>query len=731
MRPLLVFLIAVAALLLAAPSTAAAAIALADGHRFLGEELEEWEDTSASATAADALARGDFRRPASSRPNHGFTRSAFFYRFAVRNDTAERRAYVVEVARSWVTDVDLYRVDGGVATLDASAGERIPRAERDVPSEQTAFAVDLAPGEERSYLLRLAGAAPISLLGEISPRDAFRESHTRGLLLWGGFYGVILGIALYSAIVFTVLRDAQWRLAPALACVALLEASAHGHLARLLPFVVPEIELRGCAVGMAAMLFTMCEWARVVLRTRTTSPRVDRALHLAAVLGGCLALLGGIVLRWNALAFIAPIGGSTALLVAGAARWRAGHAPARPFLVAVGAFVVPGVFVCATILGFLPLYAITEHGNHVGAVIMSVLFALGASQEMRVTRTDLEERNREITALADDLREQVVQRSRELSRVLEVQGRPVASATLGPGDVFDGRYRVVRRLGEGGMGAVYEAKRERDGRRLALKVLSSATTPATAIRLSREAEVGARLRHPNLVSIVDVGLSDGRTPFLVMEIVDGGSLEDQRARFGDVPWALAVLGGVAAGLRALHEAGVIHRDLKPSNVLMDGAVARICDFGIAKHADGEAAAENVSHERAAPDVLALAATVGAGALRARLTATGALVGTPLYMAPEALAGAPLEPSADVFSFGLMAYELVTGEFPLALFAAASLGVSGAGIPTPSLARVDGVPADVARILDACVAMGPSLRPSAADLAAALEAAAGATTSAAS
>ena len=373
MRPLLVLLFALAALLLAAPSTAAAAIALADGHRFLGEELEEWEDTSASATASEALARGDFRRPASSRPNHGFTRSAFFYRFAVRNDTVERRAYVVDVARSWVTDVELYRVHGGVATLEASAGERVPRAKRDVPSEPSAFAIDLAPGEERSYLIRLAGSAPISLRGEISPRGAFFESHTRGVLLWGGFYGVILGIALYSAIVFTVLGDAQWRLAPALLCVALLEASAHGHLGRLLPVVVPEIQLRGCAFGMAAMVFAMCEWARVVLRTRTTSPRVDRGLRVAAALGGALALLGGLVLRWNALTFVAPIGTTAALVVAGVARWRAGHAPARPFLIAVGVYVIPGSFVCATILGLLPLYSFTEDSHHVGAVIMAVL----------------------------------------------------------------------------------------------------------------------------------------------------------------------------------------------------------------------------------------------------------------------------------------------------------------------------------------------------------------------
>ncbi len=289
----------------------------------------------------------------------------------------------------WVTDVDLYRVGGGVATPEASAGQRVPRAKRDVPSEQAAFAIDLAPGEERSYLLRLAGPAPISLYGEISPRDAFFESHTRGLLLWGGFYGVILGIALYSAIVFTVLRDRQWRLAPALVGVALLESTAHGHFARLLPFVLPEVELRGCAFGMSAMTLAMCEWGRVVLRTKTASPRVDRGLRLAAGVGGALTFLGGIFLRWNAITFIVPIGTTIALVVAGVVRWRAGHAPARPFLIAIGAYIIPGSFVCATILGLLPLHALTEDSHHVGAVIMSVLFALGASQEMRVTRSEL------------------------------------------------------------------------------------------------------------------------------------------------------------------------------------------------------------------------------------------------------------------------------------------------------------------------------------------------------
>lgn len=666
-----------------------AAIALADAPRYIGEELEEWEDTSATATATEALAHGAFRRSSWVRPNHGFTHSAFFYRFSVRNGTSERRAWVLDAARAWVAEVDLYRVREGVAELDGRAGALIPREKRAIASEYPAFEIALDPGEERTYVLRVAGHGPVALRGELSPRASFFERYTRGLLLWGGLYGTLVGLALYIAVVFVVLRDPQWRLAPTLVFMALVEAANHGHLARALPFTVPYLEVRVGSIAAALAICSLIEWARIQLGTKLV-PRVDRLLRASQVIVGSLCLLGALALRWVAIAFAAPILAATLVMTAGIMRWRDGHAPARPFVIAASTLALPGSLACATVLGLVPVHPLTEHGDYVGALFMSILLALGASQEMRSTRTNLERKNHEVTALADDLRDQVVQRSRELRRVLERRGRSTDEPPLDVGGIFEDRYRVIGRLGEGGMGTVYEVMRLRDERRFALKVLHSAATSTTVLRLTREAEIGAKIRHPNVVSIVDVGLRDGGAPFLVMDLLRGGSLEDHRRRFGEMPWALDILRGIAAGLRALHDASVIHRDLKPSNVLMDGAVARICDFGIAKHPDDERSPFS------------------------RLTTTGGVVGTTLYMAPETVAKAAPTPAADIFAFGLIAFELLTGEYPLALFAAAALGPA-VHVPAPTLARVPGLTAPVLAMLEACVAVDPATRPTASAL----------------
>src|SRR6185436_18744278 len=188
-------------------------------------------------------------------------------------------------------------------------------------------------------------------------------------------------------------------------------------------------------------------------------------------------------------------------------------------------------------------------------------------------------------------------------------------------------------------------------RRLALKVVTGSVTGAQAARFAREAEIGARLEHENLVRIVDVGVSPAGAPFLVMELVEGKSLDERRERFGNATWALAVLRQVGRGLQALHDAGVVHRDLKPGNVLLSGDVesprARISDFGISRF--------NTLPSAADVDAMADTADPAKGLMGASMTKAGALLGTPLYMAPEAARGAQaIHKPADVFAFGLIA-----------------------------------------------------------------------------
>jgi serine/threonine-protein kinase len=287
-------------------------------------------------------------------------------------------------------------------------------------------------------------------------------------------------------------------------------------------------------------------------------------------------------------------------------------------------------------------------------------------------------------------------------------GAPVSLPLPAPGDRFNRRYRVVRSLGEGGMGAVFEVERITDAQRLALKLVTGQVAGPSAARFAREAEIGARVHHPNLISIVDVGIAEGGAPFLVMELVRGGSLEERRARFGEIAWGLPILKQIALGLAVLHEAGVIHRDLKPANVLLDGdgeasPLAKISDFGISRFGRLDDAAP------ADPGALTLEASTPK---RQDLTGTDVLLGTPLYMAPEAIRGGrDLDAAADVFAFGLLAYEVLTGH---RAFETPAVVVARTGRPLPKPAPIAGTALGVGaqEAILACLEKDPKGRPTA-------------------
>jgi eukaryotic-like serine/threonine-protein kinase len=209
--------------------------------------------------------------------------------------------------------------------------------------------------------------------------------------------------------------------------------------------------------------------------------------------------------------------------------------------------------------------------------------------------------------------------------------RPVGS--LGP----EGRYRLVRRIGVGGMGEVWEADDTVLGRRVALKVLVQelANDPRATRRFVREARATAKLTHPNVTRVYDFG-RDGGVPYLVMELLEGDTLADRLAG-GPLPPSEAARIGAAVGdaLDAAHRQGIVHRDVKPGNVLLTpvGEV-KVMDFGIA-------AAVDETHS-----------TTGSG-----------LYGTAAYISPERAAGQAATPAADVYSLGAVLYELLTGRPP--------------------------------------------------------------------
>ena len=220
-------------------------------------------------------------------------------------------------------------------------------------------------------------------------------------------------------------------------------------------------------------------------------------------------------------------------------------------------------------------------------------------------------------------------------------------------------YTIVRLLGAGGMGQVYLALDERLHRNVALKVLLETAIAEeardSAARLLREARAAASLTHPNVVSVFDVGEADGRV-FLAMEMVVGKTLRDLMLD-AELPWQrrLRWLVDVARALGAAHRSGLVHRDIKPENVMVrdeDGLV-KVLDFGIARRAGPT---ENV-------DPTAKTQTAHLGGAANILTGKGLVLGTPMYMAPEQLKGGAPDPRTDQFSWGVMCFEVLTGERP--------------------------------------------------------------------
>ncbi len=220
---------------------------------------------------------------------------------------------------------------------------------------------------------------------------------------------------------------------------------------------------------------------------------------------------------------------------------------------------------------------------------------------------------------------------------------PVADPLIG--QVLAGRYKVMRTLGEGGMGRVYLAEHARMGRLSAVKVMSPALapTPEAISRFNREAANASRISQPNVAAIYDFGETDDGTLYLAMEYVEGETLSALIRRDGPLPAhrAAELTGQIADGLHAAHHLGIVHRDLKPDNVLItrlhDGREwAKIVDFGIAKTTQGT---------------------------DQTVTSLGVSIGTPEYMSPEQIAGESLDARTDVYSLGLVLFNMLTGALP--------------------------------------------------------------------
>ncbi len=260
------------------------------------------------------------------------------------------------------------------------------------------------------------------------------------------------------------------------------------------------------------------------------------------------------------------------------------------------------------------------------------------------------------------------------------------------GALIDGRFEIVERLGEGGMGAVYKAIQTSVDRLIAVKVIRGETDPKVARRFLLEAKLTSSLRSPHTVTLLDFG-RDGPRLYLAMELLEGRSLSTQIQRGGKLPWrtALHLVRQVARSLEEAHERGIVHRDLKPANIFIcptagDPWFVKVLDFGIGK-------------------------LVGADSSGTSLTDSKGIVGTPAYIAPEQATAKPVDGRADLYSLGCVLYELLTGDRPFRADTAVQVMMMHVSTPPPEidLPRQE-LPDEVLTLVDALLQKHPEHRP---------------------
>jgi serine/threonine-protein kinase len=264
--------------------------------------------------------------------------------------------------------------------------------------------------------------------------------------------------------------------------------------------------------------------------------------------------------------------------------------------------------------------------------------------------------------------------------------QPESPLPVAPGQIVGGKWRIVRLIGRGGMGAVYEAQNTAIGKRAALKFVDAefARNPEIAARFQREAEAASLVESAHIVHVFDSGTSDDGIPYIVMELLRGEDLRTRLRRFGRLPpqEAAHIVAQTLRGLIRAHEAGIVHRDLKPDNIFLvdrddDPLFAKIVDFGISK--------------------VTRRPTEGVGT--GTLTRQGVVLGTPFYMSPEQAQALPdVDERTDLWALGAILFECLAGKPPFAGDAYEQIIVAICTADAPDLMAIDpSIPASLAAV----------------------------------
>jgi hypothetical protein len=413
----------------------------------------------------------------------------------------------------------------------------------------------------------------------------------------------------------------------------------------------------------------------------------------------------GVMLLITTRAALVPSHWKRGVLTAGAA------ALTWPAVVIVETWVVPEV------------RAQWAHGT--GDFIYGWIFIMGTlgmctagGHALWVVRREARAKSREIVENRAELATKVAQLAennvelRRLNEELAVSNHRAdriftALAEALPGKVLDGKYQLRDRIGAGGFGVVFSATHLVMRRPVAVKVFrpTPGNDSADALeRFRREAISACLVQHPNAIAVYDSGISAEQIPYLAMELLEGESLATLLAREKklDIGRCLTIAKPVCDALQVAHDQGIVHRDVKPENVFLhngpSGEIVKVVDFGIA----------------------ALLHTEEASTVANKLTATNVVVGTPAYVAPERVMGEHYDGRADVYSVGVMIYEMLTGHLPIE-YRAGALGLAAFIRQATQAARplsdwLPGVPDEIETLVMRVLAREPSARPTAGELA---------------
>ena len=299
---------------------------------------------------------------------------------------------------------------------------------------------------------------------------------------------------------------------------------------------------------------------------------------------------------------------------------------------------------------------------------------------------------------------------------------------LHAGDLLDRKYRIESRVGHGGMGAVYRATHLHTTRTVAIKVIRPhlISHPEFVERFRREAEAAGRLRHPNVVDVTDFGFAEtagGQVAYLVMEFLEGCTLSDVVAEENRLPvsWTVDIIEQVSSALDEAHAQGIVHRDLKPENIWLEpngrgGYTVKVLDFGLVKLGDiadpapstarTPRKAEAKEAERTEADTIADSPTIASDAL----TRFGSITGTPMYMSPEQCRGDQVDGRSDIYSLGVIAYRMLSGQTPFAGDSTTLIRGHLMESPPPLHTRVRRVPRAVCDLVMSALAKEPAARP---------------------